>query len=188
MQRQWFGDHRDLWKWTVAVRLARGREIVYVALDRTPENWKEPDCESMVRQYFRGKSRYAQVAALGKRAHLVITSFVHPYRRLQWKEYFQPVIEHLTARSRPAVLVLLDPDTGLWTRHPNSAHLRPDEVTLVWKKLRPGDGLLVYQHRGRQGDHWWDPAVRRLATHLDAEVVPHTTKGVDVALLEVERT
>jgi hypothetical protein len=191
MQRNWFGDERDLWKWTVAIRTARRveAEIVYVAMMQTNKRDQRCDYEPVVRDFFRGEHSLEDIPDLGVRAGLRIIPFLESYTRPKWKEYFEPIITHLVSRS-PSTrsVVLMDPDTGLWSGNPTTRHVRQDELQRIWQEIRPGDVLLVYQHQQREGG--WDRAsAKKLAACL--QVAPDRIgqlKCNDVCMLEIERT
>jgi hypothetical protein len=190
MQPCWFGDERDLWKWTVAVRSARDAksEIVYVAMMQD-SNLREADSyDPEVKRFFRGSHSLSEITKLGNAAGIQVVPFLHPYRRQDWKGYFEAISKHLNARANGLnSVVLIDPDTGLWSENPQSCHIRKDELRLVWDGMKPGDTLLVYQHQQRQTG-WHQTAATKLATCLavPTEAVQIFQKR-DIAILQMRR-
>jgi hypothetical protein len=138
MQQNWFGDGRDLWKWTVAIRAARRAkaEILYVAMLQANKQDQRCDYEPAVSTFFRGNHSLADISELGVRAGLRIVPFLESYTRSKWREYFEPIIAHLHSRSKSQrSVVLTDPDTGLWTQNPTSQHIRQDELQYIWQEI-----------------------------------------------------
>jgi len=191
MQRNWFGDERDLWKWTVAIRAARRvqGEIVYVGMVRKNERDQRCGYEPVVLNFFRGEHSLDDISELGLRAGSLIVPFLEVYTRPKWKEYLEPVIAHL--RSRPQgqrSVVLIDPDTGLCIQNPTARHVRQDELQHIWQEIRPGDVLLIYQHQQRRGE-WHKESADKLAACLHvAEDRVGRLRCKDVCMLEINKT
>jgi len=55
--------------------------------------------------------------------------------------------------------VLLDPDTGLAPKTASRKHVTGDEVEKIWKELKRGDWLVLYQHASRKSI--WTPKGRK---------------------------
>jgi hypothetical protein len=160
MRDQWYGDHRDLAKWAVLVQLAEkfqiGR-ILQVAYYR-PSEW--PDIEidgtrrpipDAVLSHFRAIGQ-----AAGLRAPCRIDVLDAPF--VDRNAYADLVRRAVSACTDARQLVFLDPDTGLAPSKAGWTHVTDAEVAAVWRLLRQGDVLVLYQHQtNRNGQAWIEP-------------------------------
>jgi hypothetical protein len=164
MRDCWYGDDRDVVKWSAVLHLARREKMVdvlYVAMYRPDEDWPPlatargpvalPD---EVVRHFRDLD---DLQRLGARTGLCIATVREPF--VDRAAYFRRLCERVRKYAAP-VLVLLDPDTGL---APDSGagpqHVTSDEVAVLFAALRTGDLLACYQHARRQKD--WRGRARR---------------------------
>jgi hypothetical protein len=72
---------------------------------------------------------------------IVTELFIHPGRR----DYFEAVLAGIS----PSSLVLLDPDNGLETRHPDEKHLLFSELSSILGAIDDGSLVMVFQYYPR---------------------------------------
>jgi len=160
MKDQWYGDHRDLVKWSVLVELARrfraGRILQVLYYRESVWNELEIDGKSVplpqeVIQHFRNVQniRSLQVSV---RVDIIEDLF------LDRTEYMQRVLQGIWAWRNGLSIVFLDPDTGLESKHPGLQHVLDSELAEIWRELRHGDVLVLYQSQtNKKGLPWIEP-------------------------------
>jgi hypothetical protein len=160
MRDKWYSDNRDLLKWGVLLTLAErfaAKHILQVLYYR-PTDWAgfELDGEQVplppaVIQHFR---RVAAASAIQSSA--AIDVFGDPLTDRDG--YQHAVIDQIRCRSATPGIVFLDPDTGLESQTPSLDHVLDQEVAELWRELKAGDLLVVYQHQtSRNGQPWIAP-------------------------------
>ena len=195
MRDQWYGDNRDLVKWSALVHLARREAvsaILHVAMYRpgqppaplaTAHGKVDPPAE--VIRHFRDLNDIQRLAAA---TGLAIEVLKAPFT--DRAAYFGRVCDRVRAPRGGPILVLLDPDTGLAPETPGPEHVTSAEVAAVFEALRPGDLLVCYQHARRQKD-WRGRARRAFANapglpSFEVEVL-ESELARDVLLLAVKK-
>ena len=164
MRDQWYGDNRDVVKWSALVYLARRdgvSAILHVAMyrpDRPPEplatvRGKVPPAVEVIRHFRDLDDIQRLAAATGLSIEVLKELFTDR------AAYFRRVCERIQTRGDRPVLVFLDPDVGLATETPGPEHVSSAEVAAVYEALRPDDILVCYQHARRQKD--WRGRARR---------------------------
>ena len=164
MRDRWYGDDRDVVKWSAVVHLARREaigDVLYAALYGRGDDWpalataRGPAAlpHEVVRHFRDLDDLQRLAAAAGLRIETVKEPFVDR------AAYFRRLCGRLEGRPEP-VLVLLDPDTGLAPDGgAGPGHVASAEVAAVFAALRPGGVLACYQHARRQKD--WRGRARR---------------------------
>ncbi|MCH7749855.1 MAG: hypothetical protein IH939_17365 [Acidobacteria bacterium] len=195
MRDQWYGDNRDLVKWSALVHLARREAvsaILHVAMYRpgpapaplaTAHGKVDPPAE--VFRHFRDLDDIQRLAVV---TGLEIEVVKEPFT--DRAAYFGRVCERVTARRGGPMLVLLDPDVGLASETPGPEHVASAEVAAVFAALRQGDLLVCYQHARKQKD-WRGRARRAFANapgvpSFEVEVL-QSEVARDVLLLAVKK-
>ena len=195
MRDSWYGDNRDLVKWSALVYLARREAvsaILHVAMYRpgsapaplaTAHGKVDPPAE--VFRHFRDLD---DIQRLGVATGLAIEVVKEPFTdRIA---YFGRVCERVRAPRGGSLLVLLDPDVGLAPEIHGPEHVTSTEVAAVFAALRSGDLLVCYQHARRQKD-WRGRARRAFANapglpSFEVEVL-QSEVARDVLLLAVKK-
>ena len=164
MRDQWYGDDRDLVKWSALVHLARREEvsrILQVAMLRpgaapaplvTAHGKVDPPAD--VFRHFRDLD---DIQRLGVATGLAIEVLKEPFTDRH--AYFGRVCARIREPRGGALLVLLDPDVGLAGETHGPGHVTSTEVAAVFEVLRSGDVLVCYQHARKQKD--WRGRARR---------------------------
>ena len=195
MRDQWYGDNRDLVKWSALVYLARREAvsaILHVAMYRpgpapaplaTAHGKVDPPAE--VFRHFRDLD---DIQRLGVATGLAIEVVKEPFT--DRTAYFGRVCERVRAPRGGSLLVLRDPDVGLASEIHGPEHVTSTEVAAVFAALRPGDLLVCYQHARRQKD-WRGRARRAFANapgmpSFEVEVL-QSEVARDVLLLAVKK-
>ena len=195
MRDQWYGDNRDLVKWSALVYLARREAvsaILHVAMYRpgsapaplaTAHGKVDPPAE--VFRHFRDLD---DIQRLGVATGLAIEVVKEPFT--DRTAYFGRVCERVRAPHGGSLLVLLDPDVGLAPEIHGPEHVTSTEVAAVFAALRSGDLLVCYQHARRQKD-WRGRARRAFANapglpSFEVEVL-QSEVARDVLLLAVKK-
>ena len=195
MRDQWYGDNRDLVKWSALVYLARREAvsaILHVAMYRpgsapaplaTAHGKVHPPSE--VFRHFRDLD---DIQRRGVATGLAIEVVKEPFT--DRTAYFGRVCERVRAPRGGSLLVLLDPDVGLAPEIHGPEHVTSTEVAAVFAALRPGDLLVCYQHARRQKD-WRGRARRAFANapgmpSFEVEVL-QSEVARDVLLLAVKK-
>lgn len=132
------------------------------------QEWKNLDAEL---------SRCSRIEGLSGEIKMISEPFDNGCR----KEYFQSVAEALGTRPRhERYLVLVDPDTGIVGSKPSAKHVCLQDLEIVWKAMRHGDVLLVYQHNAHVEKLRWISDKKQIlagATGLPNELIrdyPHS--------------
>jgi hypothetical protein len=182
MRLRWVGDSRDYVKWDCVFENASGRFVFYVPMLRCNV---DPICKHPeVQRHFDQRKSLDQFRELFPE-HFAVFSFPRrEYSISVADEYFRLVTERIgELQQKERVLVFIDPDTGI---EPASGaqdeHLRAKDLFLVWKALRAGDKLIVYQHASRKGN-WRQYLGRRAgqALQIDPTLVPDPYYNEDLA-------
>ena len=195
MRDQWYGDNRDLVKWSALVYLARREAvsaILHVAMYR-PSQAPAPlatahgkvDLPAEVCRHFRDLDDIQRLAVV---TGLEIEVVKEPFT--DRAAYFGRVCERVGVRRGGPTLVLLDPDVGLAPETPGPEHVASAEVAAVFAALRQGDILVCYQHARKQKD-WRGRARRAFANapgvpSFEVEVL-QSEAARDVLLLAVKK-
>lgn len=161
MRNEFYGDPKDLWKWSVVLNEAdrgKDRHVLYVAM-RRPDHALEcnPKIRPDVIDFFRGEGvlrpgkEVSRIGMLSPRIQLVVDDY-EPARR---DVYFASITHVLESRPRGRSYVLfLDPDTGVSEKH-GPKHVSTDQLTLLWRSMQIGDTLVIYQHHAREEKSTW---------------------------------
>lgn len=77
-------------------------------------------------------------------------------------KYKRGILKHVLRQTKGSLVVLLDPDTGLESKHPGLEHVLESEVVEVWRAMRSGDVLVFYQNQtNKKGLPWIEPKRRQ---------------------------
>ena len=195
MRDQWYGDNRDLVKWSALVHLARREAvsaILHVAMYRAgpvpaplATAHGKVNSPAEVFRHFRDLDDIQRLAVV---TGLEIDVVKEPFT--DRAAYFGRVCERVKAHRRGPMLVLLDPDVGLAPETPGPEHVASAEVATVFAALRQGDLLVCYQHARKQKD-WRGRARRAFANapgvpSFEVEVL-QSEVARDVLLLAVKK-
>ena len=195
MREQWYGDDRDVVKWSALVHLARRESIaaiLHVAMYR-PSQPVLPLATAFgpvappdeVLTHFRDLGDIQRLAgATGLEIEVFTDLFTHR------SEYFRQVCARVRRRTKP-VVVFLDPDIGLEPEQGGPEHVTSGEISVVFEALRPGDLLVCYQHARRQKG-WRGRARRAFANapglpSVDVEALSSELVR-DILLFSVKKT
>lgn len=198
MKDIWYGNNRDLVKWTVLLHLANrfGTTSILQVLYHRPSEWKsiEIDWEKVqipkpVIAHFRDCGAIRRLSS----DQLEICVFDKEFAGRA--EYSKEVCAAVRNRSKQQKLIFLDPDTGLASPHsrPTQKHVSIAEVREIWEVLRSGDLLVLYQHAFRDTE-WESIKLKQFADAIGASLVqvkmahaPDLSSAKDVAFYYIVR-
>jgi hypothetical protein len=167
MRDQFYGDRKDVLKWSRALRLAGTEKVVlYVVMYRPNKGLHGVDfgpvaeADSGVVGFFQQERKRFKLGVprrlvdvtrlLPGRIELIHNKYEHRER----KAYFEAVRNRLIHRNNDEkCVVLLDPDNGISGKCSKSEHVCKQELFTLWSAMVPGDVLIVYQHQFR--DREW---------------------------------
>jgi len=185
MRNKWYGDKRDVVKWSVLIQLAnikaasRILQIAYFREDdpsRVEMDGNDHDIPAEVMAHFRDISRIHELPS-----HVKITVFDKVIA--DRNEYLDEASEFISSFKKERCIVFLDPDTGLEPANHNLNHVLDKEAKAYWDTLKHLDVLALYQHQtNRNGEAWEEPKRMQFERAI---AVPHgivkTGRGVHVA-------
>jgi hypothetical protein len=161
MRDEWFGDKRDLVKWTTLPKLAerhRLRHILQVLYFRT-SNWHHLEIDgSKVEIPTSVIAQFRDVRSIrAMKCDPVIDVLDEEFQNSNRSGYLRSIEQHISRRSVLPGIVFLDPDTGLEPSESaksglghrckaKSEHVCEIELANIWSLLVPGDVLVLYQH------------------------------------------
>jgi hypothetical protein len=151
----WYADHRDLVKWGTLVHLAEREalnvivQVPFLRHDPRPplrSGNQEVLIARAVWEFFRD---VCAVRALGERlgrSIIVVDDVFVPRERERYRQRILAALDGIAGRR----VVLLDPDTGIEPVKAAPEHVTVEDVQTVWRVLRPGEWLVLYQHASRR--------------------------------------
>jgi hypothetical protein len=172
VQNRFYGDRKDVIKWSLALNAALPTsQIVHVAMMRPDDGGAPgrdfgnpgPVARNDAVRYF-AQEREAFGANPGLRTADRIVNLDHRIRFVSGMyayapqmAYFAEIAHHwLPAAENGHSVVLVDPDNGVrqnGAANNRNGRVSPAELALVWEAMNLGDVLIVYQTPWR-----WDPA------------------------------
>lgn len=172
MRDQWFGDNRDLVKWSVLFHLAEennATHILQVAYFR-PSSYgkiridnKEINIPAEVLSFFRNISNIKKI-----NSKIKVEVFDRKFENRI--EYEKAAIKFISDYSNSRCIVFLDPDTGLEPTNPDLKHVLSSEARRLFQSIKPDDIFVFYQHKtNRNGQPWIEPKKVQLAASLAVE-------------------
>jgi len=173
MKDLWYGDNRDLIKWSVLFRLAqkyraeRILQIAYLTPSEFPQiiiDDQESDVAPEVIAHLRSIHNIKGMRS-GARVE------VHDCPLTDRAQYSEGVIEFISRFQREKCLVFLDPDIGLEPNgDPGLEHVLESEARTIWQSLKPEDVFVFYQHQtNRRGEPWIEEKKTQLEGALGVE-------------------
>lgn len=202
MQNRFYGDRKDVIKWSLALGAAQPTsQIVYAAMMRPDDgpqgqDFRVPDASRPEVVQFFDQERGVfgpdpafrvvdRIADLDDRIHLVGDIYTYD----QQMTYFTNLVDgFLPVVDRQHSVVLVDPDNGVrqnGAANNRDARVSPNELALVWQAMNRGDVLIVYQTPWR-----WDPTQRVALADEHRYDPPRTLLaiglGVPVEAVEVQ--
>lgn len=195
MRNQWFGDNRDLVKWSVLLQIAeefgaeRILQLAYLRrsyYSRIKIDQREYSIRPEVIGHFRNLNRILEMDCPTKS-----DVFDMPFDNR--KDYLKSALGFIENYSGEKFILFLDPDTGLEPANPDMKHVLNSEVKAIWDKTKASDVLVLYQHTtNRGGAPWIDDKLTQLARALEIEndrigVAKETRDNPDVVFYFLEK-
>lgn len=169
MRNKWYGDKRDLVKWSVLIQLAKRTDsvrILQIAYFREDYfegieiDGKTFDMPPEVEAHFRD---IRKIEKLTSKVKISVFDRVFGERDL----YLRQALDFIDSFSHEKCIVFLDPDTGLEPANHNHNHVLDQELTAIWGKLKIADILVFYQHQNnRNGEEWIQPKKLQFETAI----------------------
>lgn len=191
MKEQWYGDSRDLIKWSVLLHIAEkcsASKILQIAYLR-PSKYNQImlsdkeiyDMPLSIRAHFRNLKSIESIDAGTN-----IEVFSEPFNEQDRGTYLEGIIQFISEFSKERCIVFLDPDTGLQPqKRPNGEHILCGEVRDVWNSLKEHDILVFYQHKtNRNGSPWIEDKRIQLAKAIGVKA---DDLGVASSCYEIDR-
>jgi len=177
MKDQWYGDNRDLIKWGGILYLCNTTgikhvmQVAYYTKSSFPKlrfDRKKEDIREEVIEHFRD---IEDIRQLGKKVGITIEVIKNEFSHSDRDKYNRDICKRIEKQPQRKI-VFLDPDTGLATQNVKAKHVKPEEVSLIWKALKPRDFLVLYQHKPRMSDRiteWKNTRRKELVKALSAK-------------------
>ena len=172
MKDIWYGDNRDLIKWSVLLHLVRkynAKKILQIAYYRKSDfksfemdgvNHRIP--EEIINHFRRIKN----IETLKLEVPIHVFNNVLNDRRV----YVEESLKFIKLFQDSNTVVFLDPDTGLAPRRPGPQHVLESEAKTIYNNLIKGDVFVFYQHQtNRNGRPWIEPKREQLARALNID-------------------
>lgn len=160
MRNKWYGDKRDVVKWSVLIQLANikaASRILQIAYFREDDlnhiemDGNDYDIPTEVMAHFRDIRRIHVLPS-----HVKVTIFDKVIA--DRNDYLDKANEFISSFKEERCIVFLDPDTGLEPTSHNLNHVLDKEAKAYWDMLKHFDVLALYQHQtNRNGDAWEEP-------------------------------
>ena len=174
MQDRFYGDNRDLVKWGTLLELAgqyKATHILQVLYYRTNE-WVPIEIDGRavgiakeVIQHFRNAKSIRNL-----RSDIRIEILDDEFRNR--KNYLARVLALIKEGNDGPGIIFLDPDTGLEppSHKSNLGHVLCIELNEIWKNLRTGDVLVLYQHKtGMNNKDFINPKSQEFVTAISID-------------------
>jgi hypothetical protein len=189
MNRQFFGDTRDLFKYDLVRHIMKAllafdsfTFIPMLTEDTTAAKGKKSVAKDLEKSIKAGRAgsqnkdllehmerlqeidsdlEYFQtIGAYFKKEHILVDILhKHPFSHEERNRYFESVLTRLPKRT----LIFLDPDVGLEENKPSKKHLLFEEVKTIFNAMDMKSVLMIYQHFPREKHEGY---VRRRCTEL----------------------
>jgi len=173
MKDIWYGDNRDLVKWSVLLHLTRKyhlEKIIQIAYYRK-SNFKTLEIDGVehsipdeIINHFR------QVKNIEK---LEVEVPIHVFCDIfdNRAAYMEKALNFIKQFQNSNTLIFLDPDTGLEPKNPSLQHVLECEAKIFYDNLIKGDLFAFYQHQtNRSGTPWIEPKREQLASALNIDL------------------
>jgi hypothetical protein len=200
MRNQFYADKRDVVKWRLVTEIAGKRGIVWAVMMRPDSTGKDKthgrlyqrvNSECAIEAFFEAERSRAtkdlrRTSLLMEQLKMRLVCFADPYPQHDTcgqLDYFQQIVTWLKERPpEQRDLVFCDPDTGLDDKL-DGKYLQWVHARELWRGLRKGDGLVVYQHCTQQVG--WDKEKQKRLSQTLGVPVKAATVG-DVCFLSAE--
>lgn len=174
MNRQFFGDTRDLFKYDLVRHVMKALPVfdsfTFIPMLTEEEAGKKKgaakDFEKATKLGKAGSQNkdlishmerlqeidddleyFQTIGAYFKKENIILDILhPHPFTHEARNQYFDNILTHFPKRS----LLFLDPDIGLEETKPSKKHLLFDEVEKIFEKLDLQSVLMIYQHFPRK--------------------------------------
>jgi hypothetical protein len=162
MRNKWYGNNRDLVKWSVLMHLAKinsANRILQIAyfrgddFERVEIDGEEMDIPVEVKAHFRD---IRKIHGLSSPMKISIFDAVIANR----KRYVDEAKKFISSFKDDRCVVFLDPDTGLEPAKPSLNHVLNKEAKDFWDTLKLSDVLAFYQHQTNRNGEPWEEAKR----------------------------
>ena len=183
MRPEWYGDKRDIIKWSSVLDLAKKCEAKTIL--QVPMCSKGPEvivCRDgtkldsrVIEKVLEHFNDLAKIRNLGE-PNIKIKVFDEPFLNGKRQLYFdvlrKKICNTIKGSGKVPIIVLLDPDTGIAPKKAKPEHVTKGNLLSVFEVLRPGDYLACYQHSPRR-KFWQTPAHEKFykAINVDSRQV-----------------
>lgn len=179
MQTQWYGDKRDVVKWATLIHLCKeqGLGIIVQVPFLNDAEFSHKLCINKQPQQF-PKSVWSHfrdlkhIEELGRHKNLDIHIIDGQFKHAEREAYINKVCETVGRYVEFPKAVFLDPDTGIAPQKPDARHVMIGEIEKVWRRLKRGDWLVLYQHALRKKD--WRTTQRKKFARVCGDVPVRT--------------
>jgi len=173
MKDIWYGDNRDLIKWSVLLHLARkyqAKKILQIAFYRKSD-FKSFEIDgvnhSLPEEIINHFRRIKNIETLKLEIQVHVFDTVLDDRKV----YLSESLKFIKRFQDSNAVVFLDPDTGLEPKRPGLQHVLELEAKTIYDNLTRGDVFVFYQHQtNRSGKPWIEPKREQLARALNREL------------------
>lgn len=162
MKNLWYGDARDVVKWSALLFLAhkydlsRILQVAYLrdnASKLSVEAGSESVDQDVIKEIIEHFSKdIRQINKLKDSKRVVVEVFDEPFSDKNRRSYTQQIVEKVSSPKYIRALVFLDPDTGIAGKSSSDAHVTLADIRAIWGALARGNWLVVYQHAWHTGD------------------------------------
>lgn len=213
MRKKWYGDNRDLVKWSVLIQLARKHKIKTI-LQVAFYNPESQNVQLASTRY--GSIELPQqvldqfprdlndIKRLEETTGIRIQVFLEPFqkhlgtrhRTADGGSYVDKANEWINSNREGPLVVFLDPDTGIEPLKSDVTykHVTAHELKRFFDALQPNDLFVLYQHAPRRKESNWELSrqqklVKSIGLHSEDIVDRLTCKAVadDVAFFAIPR-
>ena len=173
MKDIWYGDNRDLIKWSVLLHLAQkynANKILQIAYYRKSDfksfeingvNYSMPE---KIINHFR---RIKNIETLKSEMPVHVFDTVLDDRKV----YLSESLKFIKRYQDSNTVVFLDPDTGLEPKSHGLQHVLESEAKTIYDNLVKGDIFVLYQHQTNlKGRSWIEPKRKQLARALNIDL------------------
>ena len=169
MKDIWYGDNRDLIKWSVLLQLARkyqAKKIVQLAYYRKSD-FKSFEMDGVkysipneIIDHFR---QVKNIESIKSEFPIYVFDTMFNDRSI----YLLGALTFIKKFQSTNSIVFLDPDTGLEPKKHGMEHVLEREAETIYNNLIEGDVFVFYQHQtNRNGRPWIDQKREQLACAL----------------------